>query len=323
MLFAITTLTAFAQADFSLFLPKKYPVPEWVKPGLVVIYQHEGGSQSGGGESAVFGNGFRVDIITNVEENGVYGVEFVILISPATYQVTFQPFRVLPLPVFLHPDAIQDLLDQADVLAQRGIIVRGGRSSDNSIWVSIEDNTSSTGIWVSSERLVQRFQYLAREQEGSGVVKSQYLKHLYIDWPGVNEFPFVARESHTYDIYISSYGITSPAGSVSYEVSDIQGEIAQYEATQYSFGVSLPLEDMGVPSFGPFYVCLELLKKDVILEVPEIGLVWQNEQSDYGVDSVVYLNGQECFRASFDEEGILVGVQYLYGGFVIMAELVE
>jgi len=322
MLFAITTLTAFAQADLSLLLPREYPVPEWVKPGLVLIYQQEGGSRSIGA-SATSGSGFRINVVTNLENSEIWGIEFLVLTNLSTYQIMVQPFKVMPLLVFLHPDAIQDLLNQADMLAQQGIVVRSGTVSENSVWVGIEEDVSSTDIWVSTEGLVQRLQYLVREQEGSGVVQSQYLKHLYIDWPKVNEFPYVAQESHTYDIYLASYGVTSYAGSVSYELSNVQGGIAGYRAVQYSSGVSLPSEIMGVPSFGPFYVHPELLKKDVILEIPEIALVWQNEQSEYGVDSVIYFDSQECFRASFDESGLLVRAQYLYGGFVIMTELVE
>ncbi|ACM23731.1 hypothetical protein [Thermotoga neapolitana] len=320
MVFAV--VAAFAQADLSLLLPGEYPVPEWVRPGLVVVYQYEGGIRSAGG-SAASGSGFRIDVVTNVENNRVYGIEFLILVSLSTYEVMIQPIRVMPLMVFLHPGAIQDLLDQAGMLAQQGIVVRGGRVSENSIWVGIEDDVSSTDIWVSDEGLVQRFQYLVREREGSSVVQSQYLKHFYIDWPDIEDFPPVSQENHTYSIYVSAYGMTTPAGSVSYELLNTQGSILIYRLIQYSSGMSIPAEIMGVPSFGPFYIHSELLEKDVILEIPEIGFVWQNEQGEYGVDSVVYFNGQECFRAALDERGLIIGVQYLQEGFVIITELAE
>ncbi|BER93195.1 hypothetical protein QBE54_00870 [Thermatribacter velox] len=227
----------------------------------MLIYQQEGGSRSIGA-SAASGSGFRINVVTNLENSEVWGIEFLVLTNLSTYQIMVQPFKVMPLLVFLHPDAIQDLLNQADVLAQQGIVVRGGAVSENSIWVGIEEDVSSTDIWMSTEGLVQRFQYLTRQHEGSGVVYSQYLKHLYIDWPRVNEFPLVAQESHTYDIYITSYGVTSPAGSGSYELSSVQGEIARYRVVQFYSGMSLPSEEvMGVPSFGPFYVHPELLKK--------------------------------------------------------------
>ncbi|PLV56385.1 hypothetical protein AS006_05755 [Thermotoga sp. SG1] len=115
----------------------------------------------------------------------------------------------------------------------------------------------------------------------------------------------------------------TPAGSVSYELLNAQGSILIYRLIQYSSGMSMPAEIMGVPSFGPFYIHPKLLEKDVILEISEIDFVWQNEQGEYGVDSVVYFNGQECFRATLNERGLMIGVQYLQGGFVIMTELVE
>ncbi|KUK13988.1 MAG: hypothetical protein H5T91_00150 [Synergistetes bacterium] len=323
MIFAIVIATAgFAQAiDPSPLLLGKYPVPNWVKPGLVVVYQYEGGSQSG--RSAVSGRGFMIDIVTNVENNRIYGIEFLILVSPSTYEITVQPIKVTPLFVFIHPSQIQDLLGQAGMLAQQGIVVRGGRFSENSIWLEIADSVSSTALWVSNEGFVQRFQHLERTPEGSAVVQRQYLKHSYIDWPDIEDFPPVFQESHTYNIYVSAYGMITPSGNVNYQLLNAQGRILMYRLVQYSSGVPIPSEIMGVPSFGPFYIHPKLLQKGVILEIPEIGFVWQNEQGEYGVDSVVYFNGQACFRASLNERGLMIRVQYLYGGFVLMTELAQ
>ncbi len=321
LIFLVTAVYSLAQVDPSLLFSQNYPVPEWVKPGLVVVYQHEGGTQSGA--SAASGSGFRIDIVTDVEKNTVYGIEFIVLFSPSTYQITFQPFKVMPLIVFIHPNAVQDLLNRADMLAQQGIVVRGGRVSENSIWLGIAYNVSSTDIWISNDGFVQRLQYLVRQQEGSAVVQSQYMKHFYIEWQNIKEFPPVARESHTYNIYTSLYGFTTLGGSASYRLSNVQGRVARYSIFQSASGMSAPTEGIGVPSFGPFYMHPSLLKKDVIIEIPEIGLVWQNEQGMYGIDTVVYFNGQECFRASFDERGLITGVQYLYAGMIFSTELIE
>jgi len=319
----LAVVSSLAQVDPSLLLPQNYPVPNWVKPGLVVVYQHEGGTQSGGGESAASGKGFRIDIVTDIEKNTVYGIEFIVLVSPSTYQITFQPFKVMPLFVFIHPNAVQDLLKKSDMYAKQGIVVRGGRVSENSIWLGIAYNVSSQDFWISNEGLVQRVQVLVKQREGSAVVMSQNVKHFYIEWPNIKEFPPVARESHTYNIYTSMYGFTNLAGSSSYRLSNVQGRVARYSILQSTSGMSTPTESMGVPSFGPFYIHPSLLKKDVILQIPEIGLVWKNEQGMYGVDTVVYFKGQECFRASFDERGLLMGVQHLYSGLIFSAELIQ
>lgn len=303
-------------ARLSLFF--KYPIPEWVRPGLVVVYQHEGGTQSG--ESALYATGYRILIVTDVQNNVSYGIGITLLIHPTDYSIMFTS-ELNPVPVFVHPQEIQDALDNADVY--EGTVVQGGRDIDNSIWIEIADNFSSTAVWISEDGLVKRYQFLERQNQGSGVVRGEYLTHFYIDWPD-EDFPPVAQENHTYNIYSAAFGFMALQGSVSSEFLGVQGNIARYSAT-YSMGTAFPqkAELIGFPSIGPFYIHPDLLKRDVVLEIPDIGFVWQNEPGSYGVDSVIYFNGQECYRASCYENGLAAEIKTVQMGLVIVQQLVE
>ncbi|AGL49952.1 hypothetical protein THMA_1047 [Thermotoga maritima MSB8] len=77
LLVVLVLVSCFAQVPDFLF-SSKYPVSEWIRPGLVVVYQHEGGTQSG--ESALYATGYRILIVTDVQNSVPCGIGITLFI---------------------------------------------------------------------------------------------------------------------------------------------------------------------------------------------------------------------------------------------------
>jgi|GEM_PF-2536603 len=56
--------------------------------------------------------------------------------------------------------------------------------------------------------------------------------------------------------------------------------------------------------------------------VADVGFSWINEEAgDGSVNSVIYINGQEVYKATCDPSGLVLSLQYLASGMTLALEL--
>lgn len=323
---SLITCQAFQVERFSKILQGKYPVPEWIKPGLVAVYKMSGGMRTigGGDTSASYGEGYMVSIVTNVEKNVVYGLTVTIFTYP-----NFMVFPPNPTVLFLHvdPRQMRETLAMRDELANQGIIVNGGENQDG-MWLSISYGMANYTFFTTEDGQVRRFSFLEKQQGGSSTTDAVLMMTFQTDFPSVREFPKVARENHSYNIY--SYdpyytGIKALEGRETMEFERMEGMIAIYRLGYYTMGMGFPIpkEAIGLPCLGPHYIHPDLLRREILLNVRSIGFTWMNEVGEAGIDSVMYINDQEMMRITCDENGLVTGISMMTPSSVVIMELEE
>ncbi|ACR78817.1 hypothetical protein [Kosmotoga olearia] len=306
----------------------KYPIPSWIKPGLVTVYEMEGGTRTlptGQESSAFYGKGYAVFIVTQVENNLIYGLTLFAYDYPGIMVTPPNPM-ILYGSIYVDPRDIQEILSQREEYERQGIIVKGGQYGEGIRWVNITYKSTSYTIFISEDGKAQKFLFSEKQENGSSVINMQLMGLFYTNCPEIEDFPEAARENHSYEIY--SYdpfytGLTTPAGRETIEFQNIQKPIASYRLSYYTADMMVPISQTinGLPLLGPHYIHPELLNKDTILEIPEINLSWVNEGEDGEIDSIIYFNGQESLRINCDQRGLVTRMQYPFSGFIIITQL--
>ncbi len=319
------------QNPFGPMTMGKYPPPSWIRPGLTIVYQVEGGSRTAGkeGGSAYYSTGYMIMIVTDVVQNVVYGISIVCFTSP---DIMLNPVQVYPLNgmAFMTPQGIQDMLKHKDEYAKDGIAVSGGRAQ-NGIFLTVTYKTTTTMVVIDDMGRILQFSYKSTDPNSSQVMMGKLLGYTTANWPVVNSFPQIAMGSYTYRV--STYtammgGYSSVVGTSQIRYAGVQGRVARYNQTFQTYGTTgMPAQQtnqvFGVPSYGPFYVHPSLLRVQTILNIPDINFRWYNtpSQSGYGIDSVIEIGGMEVARTTFDSRGLAIKSVLYNMGIYVVSEL--
>ncbi|PLV60402.1 hypothetical protein [Thermotoga sp. KOL6] len=307
----------------------KYPLPEWVSPGLVVLYSVQAGNRTAGeeGQSGYYANGYSILLVTNVANNISYGIWITILSD--LEGMTQVNTSSTALPIYINPEQIRDILAQSAELAKQNIIVSGGQNPDGSFLLSYTFQSdlygaSSYNFIVSQEGRILKFIFLEKQPTGTSLAEYTFLKTFHVDWPKL-EFPEVAQESHSYTILSSALGYWTPIGKTIVNFNGFQGPLAVYDVSYQLYDVpySNPNSKLtAIPEVGPFYIHPSLLQKDTILEIPDIAFSWVNEIGEDGtIYSTIYFNGQALYRAICDPRGLALSMQTAIGPMTILQQL--
>ncbi len=309
----------------------KYPPPDWIKPGVVLVYHVEGGSRTAGegSGSALYSTGFIIMIVTNVVRNSVYGITLSCFTRP-DIMLTPPQVYVLNGIAFVTPREIEDILSRRDEYAKDGIAVGGGKT-ENGYFLTVSYKTSTTMIEVDETGKVIQFSFRETNPSFSQVAMGRFLEQTRANWIFTDSFPRVAMGSYTYTLgsYSPITGYASSIGTSKISFLNVRDGLALYDQTitiqDPSSGIPIHQTNriFGVPSYGPFYVHPDLLRVQTIIEIPGVNFRWYNEPSQlgYGIDSVIEVNGVEILRTTFDEEGLTIKSILYSMGIYMMAEL--
>ncbi len=311
-----------------LFMKSRYPIPDWVKPGLVAVYKYEGGSRTvtdTGEASGFYGNGYAFMLVTNVSRYSIYGIMASYMIYP---QLFLDGPRVMPLygSIYADPREIMEMVKQKEDYREQGIEVSGGNAGSGLVFLKVVYKDTTYAITVDSQGRVLKMSSMSKTPQGSSVVDLSLMGFVQANIPVLNTFPGVASENHVYALYSYSQmaGIGVPGGTVEISLKGNQGFLNSYVQTFNNPQMPFPMTYTvyGLPLYGPHYVSPEFLRMEVVLDIPDIGLRWYNQPSEYGgVDSVISVNGQNISISSYDDRGLLIKFQVAMGDMITTGQL--
>ncbi|BAT70856.1 hypothetical protein TST_0046 [Thermosulfidibacter takaii ABI70S6] len=251
-----------------------FAVPSWVKPGLVVVYNYEGGAATrsyGSPGSGSYGRGYMIFIVHSVSYQKACGLHITLfggVSSPLVlYNSQVECFDIRQnLSFFVNPNMAAQWLKQRPPVGCKVAGVPGQVALEcqrvgeiNRVVITYDTRTG-----LIKETVTGATQY----QGGwsSTQASLRFLKMLSISLPNVKA-PSIALTSHTYQLYSATVMGTVPSGQISVTYVGREKNLFVYNI-QTPAGLQ---KAYGNRYTGPFYIHPALLKRRVILSIPEIG----------------------------------------------------
>ena len=312
----------------SMMMKSKYPIPDWITPGLVAVYRYQGGSRTMsdmGEPSGFYGSGYALMMVTNVSRNAIYGLTLSYIFHQQIY-LNAPKVSTLYGQIYVDPREIMEMLDQREEYARQGITVQGGEIGNGLIFLSISYGGTTYAITVNQRGEVLKLSLKSTTPNGSSVSDLEFMGYTRIDWPNLNGFPDVADESHSYSVYAYSQmaGMGVPTGMIQITPTGNQGDFLKvYRQTFSSSQAPMPITTTlyGLPCYGPHYMHPDLLRRQVILDIPDINFSWHNQMTEYGMATVISVGGQNVMIVIFDDRGLATKVQTVMGDLISVVQL--
>lgn len=286
-------------------LQTRYPLPDWIRPGLVLIYREPSGQIT------------KAYLVTNTTKTDAYGLELTLIQSPGAGAM----LQVQALPLvqngagffYLNPQAVAAYLKTAPEAARTGVRITGGAGYLAIVEGNAGGETSVALHYDPNTGVVQEITVMDQTPGGNLAADYRYAGSDHSPLPVLHDFPPAASEAHRYQIYgeLPGYGMRAPAGGLEVHPLGQRGLLARFRVVMLAEGQPFPMQAFGVPGFGPHYLHPALLTRDVIYEIPSLGLsvVTAGSGPHGGVLVRTLLAGEPLSLDEYDPERGL----FLYG----------
>ncbi len=309
-------------------------IPSWVKEGLVVVYYSEGGAGTGIGTtrgSGAYGSGYRIFVVLSSVGNEIYGLDITLLSSPVSGVFFTSNIEKLGDPIkgglfFVDPKNTDKIVAKKEAPPKCKISGNPG-----TFILECKDRFSVRKTMFVYDRktgLVKEFTVMEVTQDfkgkNSSVMKGKYMKHFYIDLPKVKKFPPEALNSRTYRMINNMLGM--PFGNIHISFTGVKNGITHYNISMT--GVPVVTKAIGLPLLGPHYINPVLLKRNILLNIPEANFQVSLGGTGYKGGTVLqYIwNGSIILQQEYDPQTGLklyeFHPQYM-GGFPVSIELIH
>lgn len=334
----LISFTASAQQGLTLqdLLPDSTKVPSWIKPGLVLVYQFQGGS--GDKTAAGTGQGYQIYVVTNIEKDVAYGINFDIF-TAAGYPSYNSSVKSLKTKVYLDPKEVQEEVRKAQAAGfPQGMKQETGSAGNNLYYYLLEssDFQSMTRYFFVYDKngLIQKVRILETYGNSSSTVINVDLLGVYqISLPPINTMPSAIKASPNYQLYSSvslfggmtSFSNPTPFGTVSYSLVKSTGSILTFSIQINTSYPSKPSQSYGNQYVGPFYIHPQLLKTNSILNIPQIGFSWTVVGGGQygGVLTQVQFSGSPIAQFEYDpNSGLLISATLPQGGGLYLTAVI-
>ncbi|MGB9858214.1 MAG: hypothetical protein ACPLKX_08855 [Dictyoglomaceae bacterium] len=321
-----------AQTEENRLLISSNKLPSWVKPGLALVYQYQGGAGTGkGGDfSGATYQGYNIFVITNIEKNIAYGLKFHITKSISSGYLSYDAsVKALNGLVYLDPKEIEDEVRKSKTAGLPPGVKNEVGSAGNNLYYYLYESSdwqSMTRFFIIYDKdgVIQKISILEKQGNNSSAVSELKLLGIYkISLPPINTMPLAVKTSPTYQIYSSvslfggAYSSSAPFGTVRYALASSSGSILLFNSqltTSQNMSTSSKL--YGNFYMGPFYIHPQLLKTDIILKISEINFYWEvlgNGQYG-GVLTQIQVNGVPIAQFEYDvNTGLLLSANIPQG----------
>ena len=249
--------------------------PRWITPGLVLIYTFEGGAATGYPDmfrsTGTYGKGYQIFVVHNVSGGKVYGAHIILLGGPGKipfYQVTSTEFDVTKgITFWVDPKVVVKWLkeeppENCRVSGNPGNIAISCTTREQTIRFFLTYDTTSGLITSISSGITGSPQGWSSSQ-----AMSRYMSRMKVSLPAVRNFPPVAKGNHLYRIITVSPIGTMPTGNLYIRYNGTWGYLA-------SFTISGAIPEklvFGTRLAGPSYIHPSLLKRRIIIDIPQAG----------------------------------------------------
>lgn len=317
---AITCICALAQITTTqTSRAQLLPPADWLKEGVCIVYQTQGGTRvmKGGDASAFSTVGYLIYIVTNVEGDEVYGLEYKFDLNPARGTYSFRwNAKLLNVPwsfIYFPLDQLAKILKEKETYAYQGVSVEGGSIGGGQYYFAMTrqsvDERVVTTYTFREDGLIVKSTYTGQSPTSADAFSNTLIGVYQLRLPSVS-LPPVANRSANYDAYRSTFGIVTPLGQLSLTPVGVLGRVVKYKATTLS-GLTTT-ETYGTHIIGPHYVHPELLKLREFLTVSEIGFkhAVTGTGPNGGVVVTIYVGNWPVAAGEYDPRtGLLLSFQ--------------
>lgn len=254
-------------------------LPSWLKEGVCVVYQMEGGSRVGIGaeSSSVYTRGYIVYVILAIQDRVPYGLEISYFRDMRGSYSIKQDVKALDARrtfLYIDPNDVRQFLSERQLQAQYGIVVEGGPLPDGTFYFATtrrsQDEITTQSFVYTADGAIKVASITKQHANGADAGKLTLVGIYQTNLPKLT-LPSVARESPTYVLaYQNLFGQLEPWAYSKVTSAQVDRSVVRYSVTA-SGRVSRNYEVVGTPLFGPFYINPELLKNQMIVSVPDIG----------------------------------------------------
>jgi len=295
-------------------LPQSYPLPQWIRPGLVMIYRDIGGMIT------------KAYLVTDVTATDAYGLEITLMHFPDGSTVIQR--QVVPFVqngagyFYVNPQAAAEYLKSAPQAAQTGVKITGGPGI---LAIEEQGQGGKSGFALRfdpNSGVVQQITAMVKTQKGSTAADFRYQGYDFSPMPSLPDFPPAAREAHSYRLstavpgFGGSPGMTMPSGEIKIVPAGVFGRLARYQITAVAQGYPFQRPGFGVPAGGPHYLHPALLRQGVVYRIAKLSLTVQAAGSGpHGGVVVQTLLGQVPLAAQeyHPQSGLLLYAEESYG----------
>ncbi len=295
-------------------LPQSYPLPKWIRPGLVMIYRDIGGMMT------------KAYLVTDVTATDAYGLEITLMRFPDGSAILQQ--QVVPLIqngagyFYVNPEAAASYQKTAAQAAKAGVKITVGPGI---LAVEEQGQGGKSGFALRfdpNSGLVQQVTAMVKTPKGSTAADFRYQGYDYSPVLALPGFPPAAREAHTYRIYTAvpgfggSPGMKVPFGEMRVTPMGVSGRIARYQLVVTAQGFPMPRAAFGVPAGGPHYLHPTFLTRGTVYRISKLSLVSQAAGAGpHGGVLVQTLLGQVplAVQEFHPQSGLLLYVEQSYG----------
>ncbi len=312
-----------------------FAYPSWIKPGLVVVYSYEGGAGTNIGTvrgSGVYGVGYKIFLVLQVDNTGIYGTTYTMLgsqFSGIFYNVEVIPLGDITTGGLFYLDPKQADRETLQKQAPPNCQVSGNPGTyilecniRGNIKKTVINYDRKTGLITELTTMDVSFDTQGRS---STVAKQRYIRHFYISVPKVNTFPPVATISKTYRMLTNAGIGYIPSGIVNIQYITTTGNVNKYKI--YISEAPIAIDVIGIPLIGPHYIHPVLLNIKTLLHIPEANFQIVLGQGNRGGISLQHIwNGTLVLQQEFDPRNGLKYYDYYpqyMGGLSAIFELVQ
>ncbi len=319
-----------------IYILSSIAYPSWIKPGLVVVYQSEGGAGTGIGTtqgSSVYGTGYRIYLVLHMDKTGIYGLSFSMLGS--AYSGVFYSSDLTQLGniqtgsmFYVDPKKTDREITMRDAPPNCQI---AGNPGTFVLECNIRGAVKKTAIsYDRNTGLIKEFTVMevipGQGGRSSSVSKNRYITHFYISIPSITQLPPVALTSRMYRISSNAGLGPMVIGNLSVQYINHSGSIARYRVTMT--GSPISMDAVGIPHMGPHYIHPALFNMKNFLQVPDANfqLVFSPTGSRGGIVLQHIWNGMIMLQQEFDPDTGLKLLEYhaqFSGGFPAIFELIQ
>lgn len=308
------------------------PLPSWVKEGVCVVHAHQGGVQVGGDvdSSATLG-GYTILLVTNIEKDRAYGIEYRIFGSSGKWSM-HSSVKLLNTPMsffYFPPEIAEQALREKEEYYNQGVIVEGGPVREGLFYFAMTrrgaDEETVTSYEYTRDGIIKSSTFTRKSPRGMEIASLNLVGIYEVQLPFHLEAPQIAQQSVTYRVTYGAMGIWTPRGTLSIEPIGTEGRILRFQLTPTG-QMSQTTEVLGTPIIGPFYIHPELLRESTIFAIPDIGFhIGVTGQGQRGGTLVTFsLNGQTLVESEYDSaNGLLLSSTHNDFEFTVHLELQE
>lgn len=303
LIFFFPTLS-FAQGN-QFLKDTGFPVPSYVKRGLVIYYDSSGEVTSQGKTDYVTFQ--KIIIVQKVEGQKVIGTIY--SINPTSQMISTET-KILGQGgsgiFYIHPDLAKKMQGKEELgfrFETPGIIKYTREGEEGAI-----EYDPKSGLFLGMKA-------------ANATTKSVevYKGYEYINLPPLpNEFPPSAKEYHSYTVYTILQGLNTPFSTISISPISFGKQIALFKlTTNTNTGINSTKEIYGTTLMGPHYINPQVLKDGyTILKLKNRNLTFYVQGEDqYGKITHFVVDGMEYYTTHIDPQTGLVMYQdqMIYG----------